>query len=92
MILSFRHKGLKLFFETGDTRGINAQHVSKLQNILGTLDQAKEIGDMNKPAYGLHSLKGEWQNRWSVKVSGAWRITFEFNNGDAEIVDYQQYH
>lgn len=92
MIKSFRHKGLKRFFEKGDIRGINAQHAPRLRNILGTLDQAAQIEDMNKPGYYLHPLKGRMARRWSVRVSGAWRITFEFKSGHAEIIDYEQYH
>ena len=30
MIQNFRHKGLKLFFETGSTAGIRAEHAAKL--------------------------------------------------------------
>ena len=29
---------------------------------------------------------------WSVTVSGNWRITFRFEDGNAYIVDYQDYH
>lgn len=47
---------------------------------------------MNLPGWNLHSLQGKLQNHWSVRVNANWRITFKFENGDAEIVDYQDYH
>jgi proteic killer suppression protein len=47
---------------------------------------------MNLPGYRLHPLKGNQAGRYAVDVSGAWRLTFEFDNGDAVVVDYEQYH
>lgn len=92
MIISFRHKGLRDFFLKQSTKGIDASHAAKLRVILTALHAAKTIDEVNIPAFRLHPLKGNMKNRWSVWVSGAWRVTFEFNNGDAEIVDYEQYH
>ena len=47
---------------------------------------------MNVPGWGLHPLKGKLANHWSVSVSGNWRLTFTFNDGEVELVDYQDYH
>lgn len=47
---------------------------------------------MNFPGSGLHPLKGNLAGHWAVKVSGNWRLTFRFENGDAHIVDYRDYH
>lgn len=92
MIVSFRHKGLRDFFLHGMTKGINTQHAPKLRVILTTLNRASCVEEMSQPGFRLHPLKGEWKGRWSVSVSGAWRVTFELKNGDAEVVDYEQYH
>lgn len=32
------------------------------------------------------------KNRWSITVNGNWRITFEFENGNAFVLDYEDYH
>lgn len=40
------------------------------------------------PGFRLHRLKGDKRNLWSVKVSANWRITFEFEKGDAYILDF----
>ncbi len=58
MILSFKHKGLELFFKTGKKSGINAQHSKKLQLILGAIQAATAPKDMNLPGLFLHSLSG----------------------------------
>ncbi|MEP5232078.1 MAG: type II toxin-antitoxin system RelE/ParE family toxin [Alloalcanivorax sp.] len=92
MIKSFRHKGLRRFYETGATKGIQAKHVPKLRRQLARLDVAAGPQDMNVPGWDLHPLKGTLQNHWSVKVSGNWRLTYTFENGDAVLVDYQDYH
>jgi len=92
MIRTFRHKGIKLFFETGSTRGVQTAHAKKLRIQLTVLNTAKGPADMNAPGWKLHSLKGDHAGHWSVWVSGNWRLTFAFENGDAVLVDYQDYH
>lgn len=92
MIRSFRHKGLKKFFETGNAAGIQPQHAKRLRMQLAALDTAQSIEDMGIPGFRLHSLKGAGRGRWSVWVNGNWRLTFEFQNGDAHVLDYEDYH
>lgn len=92
MIVSFKHKGLKSFYETGSTKGIQAKHASKLRLILALLDSAETAEDMNFNGSNLHPLKGLLKDHFSVKVNGNWRVTFKFENGNAEIVNYQDYH
>ena len=92
MTKTFAHKGLELFFHTRDTRGIQVKHARRLEMILDMLDSAAEAQDMNFPGSRLHMLKGNLAGLWSVTVSGNWRITYRFENGNAFIVDYQDYH
>ena len=92
MIKSFKHKGLKKFFETGSKSGIQAKHAEKISLILGFLNASKTVKDMNLPAFKLHSLSGTRSDIWSVWVNGNWRITFRFNEGEAEIINYEDYH
>lgn len=92
MIKSFKHKGLREFFNSGTTRGIQSIHASKLRMQLAALDTATTIEDMNIPGYRLHLLKGDRANIYSITVSANWRLTFEFVNGDACVVNYEDYH
>lgn len=92
MIESFDHKGLELFFLTGDVRGIQPKHASRLNLILAALDASATPFDMNLPGFNLHTLAGEMKGIWSVKVSGNWRVTFRFNDGNAYVVNYLDYH
>jgi len=92
MIKSFRHKGLKNFFEKGDIKSINPNHSPKLNRILTRLDFAEIIQDMDLPGYRLHPLKGDMKDLWAVDVSQNYRVTFKFEDGNAYILDYQDYH
>lgn len=92
MIKSFKHKGLRQYFETGSTAGIMPQHAKKLKVQLAVLNEADKVGDLDLPGYRLHSLKGDRDGIWSITVNGNWRITFEFQDGDAYIVNYEDYH
>lgn len=92
MIVTFRHKGLEKFFCTGSTAGIQAKHVTKLQIQLTTLNEAQDVDQMNVPGWRLHPLKGNLEGHWSITVNANWRLTFRFENGNAYIVDYQDYH
>lgn len=92
MIRTFRHKGIEAFFREGTTRGINSAHANKLRLQLTALDSALGPNDMNAPGWRLHELTGQMRGHWSVRVNGNWRLTFKFENGDAILVDYQDYH
>jgi len=92
VIKSFDHKGLEKFFYDGDKRGIQPAHAQKIADILDRLDASVTVQDMNYPGSNLHKLKGRLKGIWSVKVSGNWRITFKFIDGNAYVVDYKDYH
>jgi proteic killer suppression protein len=92
MIRSFRHKGVERFFKSGSRAGIQATHAPRLARQLSALDAATMPEDMNRPGWDWHPLKGSLSGHWSVSVNGNWRMTFAFENGDAVLVDYQDYH
>ena len=92
MIKSFEHKGLEDFFYTGKKKGIKPEHADRLERILDRLNAASEIRDMSYPGSDLHKLAGDKKGQYAVKVSGNWRVFFEFVNGNAYIVDYGDYH
>lgn len=92
MILSFKHKGVKQFFETGSKAGIQAVHAGRLRVMLTRLDTAISPQDMDAPGWRLHVLKGNLADHWAVWVDKNWRLTFRFDAENAELVDYQDYH
>ena len=92
MIATFKHRGLRRFFESGTTRGIQAHHAARIRLILARLDVSVSARDMNLPGLHLHELTGNRKGTWSVRVSGNWRITFRFDSPDAYDVDLEDYH
>jgi len=76
----------------GSKAGVQASHVNRLRMLLTALDTAQQIGDMDVPGFRLHVLSGKSKDRWSTSVSGNWRLTFEFREGDVYLLDYENYH
>ena len=89
MIKDWRHKGLQRFFETGSKAGIQPHHAPRLRRQLSALDSAASPADMDMPGWRLHELSS---GEWSIWVNGNLRITFAFENENAVLVDYQDYH
>ena len=89
MIRSFKHKGLEQFFKTGSKAGILPSHANRLRLQLALLNSAKGPDDMALPGWRVHPLS---TGHWSVWVNGNWRMTFAFEDGDAILVDYRDYH
>lgn len=92
MIKSWKHKGLRKFFEKGSTAGIVVNHVNRLTILLGVLNEAECLNDLSLPSFQLHPLTGDRKGIWSVSVSGNWRLTFEFVDGHVYILNYEDYH
>lgn len=92
MIRTFRHRGLKRLYESGNPGGVRADQVRRIRDILAHLDSATEPSDLGLPGYRLHPLKGDLKGYWSVTVSGNWRITFRLLDGAALDVDLTDYH
>lgn len=92
MIKSWKHKGLRKYFEKGNTAGIIVHHANRLDLLLNALDLADKLNDLSLPSFQLHPLTGDRKGIWAISVSGNWRLTFEFNDGDVYILNYEDYH
>src|SRR6185437_10835910 len=92
MIESFRHKGLRQLFQDDSSKGVSAEHVRKLRQILAVLHAAETIEALRLPTFGLHALKGELKGFWAVTVRANWRVIFRFEDGKASGVDVVVYH
>lgn len=92
MIESFKHKGLKRFFKTGSKSGIQPDHEQRLRLVLAKIHTAHEIKDLNFPGSGLPPLHHNREGQCSITVKKNWRVTFLFENSEAELLDYEDYH
>ncbi len=91
MIESFKDRRLKRFFEKGDRRQHPPDLEDRIETILGRLDAATAIQDMDIHSYRLHRLKGAKKGFWAVTVRANWRIVFRFEEGSAQDVEMFDY-
>ena len=92
MIRSFNSKHLAELGEKGRTSKIDAKMHERILRRLDRLDAAAMPQEMNIPGFDFHALRGFKPTRYSVHVNVPWCITFEFEDGDASRVDFEQYH
>ena len=92
MIRSFKHRGLKSLYDGRTARRVAPEHVRKLLDVLAVLDRSSQPEDLDLPGLRLHPLRGELKGHHAVSVSGNWRVTFRFEDGNAVDVDYIDYH
>lgn len=92
MIIGFKHKGLKKFFEDDNRSKIPFEHQAKIADILTALDNALQVEDLDIATFRLHPLTGKRKGTWSVTVRANWRITFTFEAGEADNLNYEDYH
>ena len=90
MIRSFKSKALDELWEKGRTAKINAKVHARVFRRLDRLDAAAMPEEMNIPGFDFHALRGFKPTRYSVHVNGPWCITFEFEDGDACRIDFEQ--
>ena len=90
--MRFAHRGLRRFYERGDAGRLNPSHAKRIRQILTDLARAREPGDVSRPGWRLHRLRGNRSGFWSVHVSGNWRIVFRFEDGEAVDIDLIDYH
>jgi toxin HigB-1 len=91
MIRTFKHKGLKEFFESGSSHRIRRDSQSRCLRRLDALDREESLKEMNVPGFKFLSLRG-FPKRYSIHVNGPWTITFEWEQGEALRVDLEQDH
>ncbi|MDE2674328.1 MAG: type II toxin-antitoxin system RelE/ParE family toxin [Paracoccaceae bacterium] len=92
MIVSFANKHLRDLWETGRSRRIDARMHARILRRLDALDNALQPRDLDLPGFDFHALKGHAPTRYTVHVNDPWCVTFEFEDGDAHMVNYEQYH
>tara|TARA_R110002167_G_scaffold186979_2_gene388107 strand:+ start:261 stop:545 length:285 start_codon:yes stop_codon:yes gene_type:complete len=92
-VYSIRHRGLRLFFDRGQSRGLPAQRVERIRRILTALNDAESLDELaTMPGWRLHRLHGDRRGTWSISVSGNWRLTFRVQDGGIHDLDLEDYH
>ncbi len=92
MIVSFRHKGLKRFYEEDDRAKLPQDMVERIRSILSVLAHAQDLVSVDRPTLRLHSLKGDMKGSHAVTVRANWRIVFRLDDKGVHDVDLVDYH
>ncbi len=82
MIQSIRHKGLRVYYESGNRGKLPKEQLAKTSRILTALDALSAESDIRSLGSGIHPLKGEYKGFWSISVTGNYRIIFPFKPPD----------
>jgi proteic killer suppression protein len=90
VIRGFRNKALRLFFETWNVSGLSVRNAARVGSMLRALDAAARPAQVNLPGFHFHALRGV--QRWSIRATANWRITFRWDGNDATDVDLEDYH
>jgi proteic killer suppression protein len=94
-IRNVKHKGLKNFIEKNEVKGLPADWLKKICQVIGFLLDMDEIDEVfDPPKFKAHMLTGERANTYSLSVYGNWRITFRHDPEANELydMDYEDYH
>jgi toxin HigB-1 len=92
MIRTFKHNGLRRYFETGSPKSLPNNMAKRIQVRLNVLDRARELNDIALPGFGFHALKGHRKGEYAISVTGNYRMTFRFNRGDILDLNLEDYH
>jgi toxin HigB-1 len=93
MIRSFKDKNLEKCWQKNDCSKIRADLRRRVLIKLDSMDAAACLDDLrNPPSNHLHSLQGNYENYWAIRVNGPWRLVFRFENNDIYDVFFEQYH
>lgn len=92
MIRSIRHKGLRLYYEEGKGAKLPQQQLAKIARFLTALDAITSEEDIRALGSGIHPLRGNYKDFWSLTITGNYRLIFRFEPPDVYDVDYVDYH
>lgn len=93
MIKSFYDKRTEDIFNDRRVQRLDNKLIKKARRRLELLNAAVRLEDMYfPPSNQLHALEGFNPTRYAIRVDTQWRITFEWHEGDAFDVHFEDYH
>jgi len=94
-IRNIRHKALRGLVERNSSRGLPAEYIDKLTDIMAFLIEMEDVSEvMDLQKYKPHQLSGDRAGTYTLHVTANWRITFKYDADENELydVDYEDYH
>jgi proteic killer suppression protein len=93
MIVSFGTKETEKIWkgERVKKMPLDIQNVGRRK--LRMLNSSIDITDLRvPPSNRLEKLSGKWNNFYSIRINKQWRIIFQWENGNASLVEIIDYH
>ena len=89
-----RHRGLRRLIAAGDSAGLPAAHLAKIETIITFLQAAPGIEAVRRlQTWRAHQLAADRKGTWSLSVSRNWRITFQVSEAvEITDLDFEDYH
>ena len=92
IIRSIKGTATRQFIEAGKSK-FSGMDEAAARRRLAQLNAAVTLDALGKlNSLGLHKLKGDLKEYWSIDVNGPWRILFRFETGDAYEVHIHDPH
>jgi len=93
MIQTFADKLTKELYQTGRSRKVPPDVLSRAVRKLEYVDIATSLDDLKVPLDNrLHQLSDDLTGQYSIAVNDQWRVCFSFKNGDAYDVEFCDCH
>lgn len=89
------HKGLRRLVEEDDASGVQAAVADKLRRMISFIQDMEQENELRTvPSWKAHKLTGSRKGAWSLFVTKNWRLTFQIDKDEMEIIDldYEDYH
>jgi proteic killer suppression protein len=93
MILSFGSKDTEKIWEGVRVKGLPLEVQQVGRRKLRMLNNAQDLSDLRiPPANRLEKLSGKLKQFYSIRINDQWRIIFQWNVGNATLVEIIDYH
>jgi proteic killer suppression protein len=93
MIRSFADKETKQVYNQEHSKKLPVEIQERALIKLMLIDAAESASDLKAPPSNrLEKLKGDLENQWSIRINDQWRITLQFEDGNAYNLKITDYH
>ena len=93
MILSFASKETEKIWNGERSNKLPNEIQDMARRKLRMLNNAQNIADLRiPPSNRLEKLAGNYKDLYSIRINDQWRLIFNWNNGNAALVEIIDYH
>jgi proteic killer suppression protein len=92
-VRNIQHRALRRFYEEDETKGLPADALAKLADMLAFVDNMKTVEDLKAlKLWKAHTLTGNRKGTWALHVTRNWRLTFRIEDNEVCDLNFEDYH